>query len=188
MCRLSDMRLLRCRHRYGACPRSVWPRRWLLGAVAVDARRVTSARLPRSAQRGRSDRDCPVGDIAEALRRRGRAAATRPTRQRRGCRHRRLLSWWSGGQGACWGPCFKRTEQAGSGDRGRRCLAPAPAVWSTTSTLLLLCLLARESLLTAGLTCPSAAPECCIARAEGQPLPRRSCVARHIPKQSPDAA
>ena len=75
----------------------------------------------------------------------------------------------------------------GSDRRGVR-LAPAPAVWSTASTLLLLCLLARESLLTAGLTCPSAAPECCIARAEGQPLPRRSGVARHIPKQSPDAA
>ena len=75
----------------------------------------------------------------------------------------------------------------GSDRRGGR-LAPAPAVWSTASTLLLLCLLARESLLTAGLTCPSAAPECCIARAEGQPLPRRSGVARHIPMQSPDAA
>jgi hypothetical protein len=91
MCRLSDMRLLRCRHRYGACPRSVWPRRWLLGAVAVDARRVTSARLPRSAQRGRSDRDCPVGDIAEAPRRRGRAAATRPERARVDAASRRSL-------------------------------------------------------------------------------------------------
>jgi hypothetical protein len=45
-----------------------------------------------------------------------------------------------------------------------------------------------RALLTAGLTRPSASPECCIAWAEGQPPPRRSSVARHIPMQSPDAA
>jgi hypothetical protein len=56
----------------------------------------------------------------------------------------------------------------------RRYVAPAPTVSSMTSTLLLLCLQARESWLTAELTGPSAAPWCCIPAAKRQPLPRRS--------------
>jgi hypothetical protein len=63
---------------------------------------------------------------------------------------------------------------------------PTPAVSSTTSKLLLLCSQVRESGLTEELTGASAAPKCCIAWAEGQPLPlRRRSSSRSNPVLTP---
>jgi hypothetical protein len=64
------------------------------------------------------------------------------------------------------------------------CVAPAPAVWSMTSTLLLLCLQARESWLTVELTGPSAGPRVLHRPGRGVAAAASVGVALRVPKQS----
>ena len=77
-----------------------------------------------------------------------------------------------------------------TGSRGPERAGPHQhlAVWPTAPTLPLFCLQPARAWLTVELTGPSAAPECCIPRADGQPLPRSVGVTPGVPNGQRGAA